>query len=102
HQHDIGAQPASLADRFGAVRGLAHDLQAFLGVEHRGKALPNHRLVVGDEAPGAHAGCLDSSTMAAGAPSGSCTATTNPPPGWGPADSSPSSRATRSRMPASP
>ena len=40
HQDDIGLQLAGLADRVGAVGGLADHEQAWLGVEYRGEALP--------------------------------------------------------------
>jgi hypothetical protein len=90
-------QVSRLADRVGAVGGLAHDQQAWLGVEDRGEALPDHCLVVGDQAPrdpaaGRHAV----------SPSGRTAQTTKPPSGCGPADSEPPSSATRSRIPVSP
>jgi hypothetical protein len=85
-----GKQLPGLADRFGSVRGLAEDLQALLSVEHGGETLPDHRLIVGDQAPGGHAISLGSAATATGelvgGPIGSRAATTNPPPGSGPAD----------------
>ncbi len=91
-----GWQLTGLVDRLGAVRGLADHEQAGLGGEHGGEALPDHGLVVGDQAagrPGAGHGV---------SPTGSTAQTTKPPPGAGPADSEPPSSATRSRIPVSP
>jgi hypothetical protein len=39
-----------LADGVGTVGGLAHHEQAGLGSEYRGETLPDHGLVVGDQA----------------------------------------------------
>jgi len=101
HQYDIGLEVARLADRVGAVGGLAHDQQPWLGVEHRGEALPHHGLVVGDQAPGDPAAFLAIGCHAV-PPRGRTAETTKPPSGAGPADSEPPSKATRSRIPVSP
>jgi len=90
-----------LADRVGAVGGLAHYLQARLGGKDRGEALPHHRLVVGDQAPYGHIACRAVGRHAVPL-NGSTAETTKPPSGAGPADSEPPSSATRSRIPASP
>jgi hypothetical protein len=101
HQDDVGSQVLRLVDSVGAVGGLADHEQAGLGVEDRGEALSDHRLVVGDQAP-----CGDVARRAAGghdvSPSGSTADTTKPPPGAGPAVSEPPSSATRSCIPVSP
>ena len=101
HQNDVGPQMPRQADRVRAVGGLAHDLQAGLGGEHRGEALPHHRLVVGDQAPRGPA--ARRAVRGHGvSPTGSTAETTKPPSGDRPADSEPPSRATRSRIPVSP
>ena len=102
HQNDVGQQVPRLADRVRAVGGLAHHLQARLGGEHRGEALPHHRLVVGDQAPRGPAAARRAVRGHGVSPSGSTAETTKPPSGAGPADSEPPSRATRSRIPVSP
>ena len=102
HQDDVGLQVPRLADRVGAVSGLAYHQQARLGGEHRGEALAHHRLVVGDQAPRGHAAAGRAAGGHAVSPSGSTAETTKPPSGAGPADSEPPSSATRSRIPVSP
>ena len=98
----IGLQLARLANGVGAVGGLAHDQQPWLGGEDRGEAFPDHGLVVGDQAPrGRIAACLAIRCHAV-PPRGSTAETTKPPSGAGPADSEPPSSATRSRIPVSP
>ena len=91
-----------LADRVGAVGGLAHYQQPWLGGEYRGEALPHHRLVVGDQASCGHTAACRVVGRHAVSPSGSTADTTKPPLGAGPADSEPPSRVTRSRIPVSP
>ena len=102
HQDNVGPQMPRQADRFGAVGGLACHLQAGLGGEHRGEALPHHRLVVGDQAPRGPAAVRRTVRGHGVSPSGSTAETTKPPSGSGPADSEPPSRATRSCIPVSP
>ena len=102
HQNDVGPQVPRQADRVRAVGGLAHHQQAGLGGEHRGEALPHHRLVVDDQAPGDPAAALRAGRGHGVSPTGSTAETTKPPSGAGPADSEPPSRATRSRIPVSP
>ena len=97
HQDHVGVQVPRLADRVGAVRGLAHHHQARLGGEDRGEALPHHRLVIGDQASRSRTAGRHAVT-----PSGSTADTTKPPPADGPAESEPPSSATRSRIPVSP
>jgi hypothetical protein len=94
-----------LADRRGAIFGLADYLQAGMGSEHRGEALADHGLIISDEAPCRDGGPVSRFGVGRGhgaPPSGSTAATTNPPSGAGPASSEPPSSDTRSAMPASP
>ena len=83
------------------TRCLIADDQGRLGGEDGSETLPDHRLVVGDQAPGGAA----ARRAAAGhdvSPSGRTADTTKPPSGAGPADSQPPSSATRSCIPVSP
>ena len=99
HEHDVGRQVPGLGHRVGAVGGLAHDLQARLGGEHRGETLAHHRLVVRDQAARVP---RPRAVLHVVSPSGSTADTTKPPAGVGPADSDPPSKATRSRIPVRP
>ena len=85
-----GLQRAGEGDGLSAVGGLAHDLDAGLGVEDHPQAGADDLLVVGDDHAD-HAPFL-----------GSVAVTSQPPPGLGPASSVPPSRAARSVMPATP
>ena len=52
-QHHLGAEPAGLGDRLGAVGGLAHDVEP-LGFEEHARGGAERRVVVDDEDPGTH------------------------------------------------
>src|SRR5207302_5626640 len=93
HQDHVRAQPPDLLDRLQPVTRLARHLDVRLGLEDHPKAGSDQGLVVDDQDPDRHQGS---------APSGSRACTPKPPPGSGPARSSPPKRATRSRIPISP
>jgi len=50
HQHHVGVEPPGLADRLGAIGYLAYHGHAGLSGEHSREALPDHRLVIRDQA----------------------------------------------------
>ena len=91
-----------------AVDRLADDLDVVLGVEDHPEAGADERLVVGDQDADAHAastgsrGAAAASAASASPCSGSRASTSKPPPGRGPACSSPPITRTRSRMPTRP
>ena len=88
-----GRRARGQADRLVAVGGLADHLDAVLGVQQRPEPGPDQRLVVGQQHPD-HWSPLSSRGRRAW--------TRKPPPGRGPAVSSPPRAATRSRMPRMP
>src|ERR1035441_5254171 len=92
HQDYVGIQPSCLRQRLAAVPGLAGDAEVRLGLQQHPQALADEDLIIDDQ-DADHGGP---------SPIGSRARTAKPPPGCGPASSSPPNIATRSRMPASP
>jgi hypothetical protein len=92
HQDHVGVQAPGLGQCLAAVAGLAGDGQVGLGFQQHPQALADEVLVIGDQ----------DADHGSPSPSGSRARTANPPPGRGPACSSPPNIATRSRIPASP
>jgi hypothetical protein len=74
---DVGPELAGEADRLGPVGSLGDHFDVGLVLEDQAQAAADHRLVVGEQNPDAHAFLL--------AGSGSVAATTQPPSGPGPA-----------------
>src|SRR5262245_14771743 len=98
HEDDIGMYLAAQANRFGTVRGAAHDVDVGLSAQQRAESGADDLLVVGDEHLDRWTGFghdTDSLT-------GSVASTRNPPPSTGPAESVPPAIAARSRIPCSP
>jgi hypothetical protein len=80
HQRDVEPVSRGELEHLGAVVRLGHDLDVGLGVEDAPEAAPHERLVVGDQ----HADAHGPSSL-----SGRRAVTRKPPPGSGPASSSP-------------
>jgi hypothetical protein len=59
HQHHVRPQLSDSADRLEPVGRLAGDLDVGLGVQQHREGLLDHRLVVGDQHPHAHAPAPD-------------------------------------------
>src|SRR4029453_16873595 len=91
HQDHVRLRLAGGEDRREAVRGLADDLEARLGLEDHPEARAYERLVVGDQD-------LRHALLS----SGRWALTTKPPPFRGPDSSEPPTSDTRSRSPAGP
>ena len=91
-----GFSRRACVDRLRAVGGLADDVDVVLGVEDHPEAGADERLVVGDQDRGCSCGLLVSACR------GMRARTANPPPSRRPADSSPPTARTRSRMPTQP
>jgi hypothetical protein len=91
---DVGPELAGEADGLAPVGGLGDHVDAGLGLEDEAQPAADHRLVVGEQDPDAHAPLP--------AAKGSVAPTAQPPPGRGPARSVPPRASIRSCMPASP
>src|SRR5690606_12916867 len=101
HQHDVGPQLPYLPDGLGTVGGFADHLDAGLRPEDDPEAGAHQFLVVREDDTDM-LGHDDPPPGAATVVRGKVARTRNPPPGRGPASSSPSCTATRSRMPSRP
>src|SRR6202042_3352474 len=88
----VGIEPPGLRQRLPAGGRLTDHAEVRLGLQHHPQA-PADELLVVDDQDADHGGP---------SPSGSLARTAKPPPGSGPARSSPPNSATRSRMLTSP
>jgi hypothetical protein len=99
HQHDVGPVLQRRRDRLPAVRGLGHHRDAGRA-QDQPETASDQRLVVRDDHPRR---CISGRAVRAHTgSSGMMARTRQPPPGRGPASSSPPYRPSRSRSPISP
>src|SRR5207302_9142811 len=89
--NDVGDEVLRQAHSLITLARLPYDLDVVLGVEQRPEPGAHERLVVGQQDADHDSFCT-----------GSRARTRNPPPGRGPASSSPPRTAARSRMPGMP
>jgi hypothetical protein len=99
HQHDVRPVLQRGRDRLPAVRGLGHHRDA-RGAQDQPEAAPDQRLVIRDDHPRRR--IAGRAVRAHTDSSGMMARTRQPPPGRGPASSSPPYRPSRSRSPISP